>query len=99
MTVTLGEMPNERQAKAELMAQTPSKWRAASRPVAWPAGDDVGLRRKGRRGHRCRSDGPAAEQGFQTGNVILDVGGKAVANAGDVRKALNEAKAKASTPF
>ena len=37
-------------------------------------------------------DGPAAEQGFQTGNVILDVGGKAVANAGDVRQALTEAK-------
>ena len=38
-------------------------------------------------------DGPAAEQGFQTGNVILDVGGKSVANAGDVRKALIDAKA------
>ena len=38
-------------------------------------------------------DGPAAEQGFQTGTVILDVGGKAVANAGDVRKALVDAKA------
>ena len=38
-------------------------------------------------------NGPAAEQGFQTGNVILDVGGKAVSNAGDVRKALVEAKA------
>ena len=29
---------------------------------------------------------------FQTGNVILDVGGKAVANAGDVRQALTDAK-------
>jgi serine protease Do len=38
-------------------------------------------------------NGPAAEQGFQTGNVILDVGGKAVANAGDVRTALEQAKA------
>ena len=38
-------------------------------------------------------DGPAAEHGLQKGNVILDVGGKAVANAGDVRKALTEAKA------
>jgi serine protease Do len=37
-------------------------------------------------------DGPAAQQGFQPGNVILDVGGKPVANAGDVRKALGEAK-------
>ena len=38
-------------------------------------------------------DGPAAEQGFQTGTVILDVGGKSVANAGDVRNALADAKA------
>jgi serine protease Do len=37
-------------------------------------------------------DGPAAEQGFQTGNVILEVGGKPVANASDMRKALSEAK-------
>ena len=36
--------------------------------------------------------GPAAEQGLQTGDVILDVGGKAVANVGDVRNALTEAK-------
>jgi len=38
-------------------------------------------------------DGPAAEQGLQTGNVILDVGGKAVANADDIRTALSAAKA------
>jgi serine protease Do len=37
-------------------------------------------------------DGPAAEQGFERGNVILDVGGKPVANVGDVRSALKEAK-------
>jgi serine protease Do len=37
-------------------------------------------------------DGVAAEQGFQTGTVILDVGGKPVENAGDVRHALTEAK-------
>jgi serine protease Do len=30
-------------------------------------------------------DGPAAEQGLQTGNVILEVGGNPVGNAGDVR--------------
>ena len=29
-------------------------------------------------------DGPAAGQGLQTGTVILDVGGKAVADAGDI---------------
>jgi len=33
----------------------------------------------------------AAENGFQTGDIILNVGGKAVANAGDVWSALMEA--------
>ena len=37
-------------------------------------------------------DSKAAERGLQTGDVILDVGGKAVASVGDVRKALSEAR-------
>jgi len=36
--------------------------------------------------------GPAAERGFQVGDVILDVGGKTVSNAADVKKALSEAR-------
>jgi serine protease Do len=35
---------------------------------------------------------PAAERGFKEGDVILDVGGKAVATAGDVRDAINAAR-------
>ena len=61
---------------------------AASRAQLAPAADVAGRRRQGRRGHRGRSDGPAAEHGFQTGDVILNVGGKTVANVGDVRAAL-----------
>ena len=38
-------------------------------------------------------DGLAAQQGIKTGDIILDVGGKAVGNAGDVRAALVDAKA------
>ena len=37
--------------------------------------------------------GPAAEHGLKTGDVILNVGGKAVATVGDVRSALVQAKA------
>jgi serine protease Do len=36
--------------------------------------------------------GPAAQRGIQTGDVILNVGGKAVANIGDVRSELAQAK-------
>ena len=38
-------------------------------------------------------NGPAAEHGFKTGDVILNVGGKSVANVGDVRTALSDASA------
>jgi serine protease Do len=37
--------------------------------------------------------GPAAELGLKAGDVILDVGGKAVKNAADVRKAIDDAQA------
>ena len=37
-------------------------------------------------------DGPAAERGFKTGDVILEVAGKPVANPADVRKALDDAR-------
>ena len=34
----------------------------------------------------------SADNGFQVGDVILDVGGKSVANPGDVRKQLADAR-------
>jgi serine protease Do len=37
-------------------------------------------------------NGVASEHGFQTGDVILEVGGKKVANPADVRSALNDAQ-------
>jgi len=37
-------------------------------------------------------DGAAAEHGMQTGDVILDVGGKPVGSVGDIRKALTDAQ-------
>jgi serine protease Do len=37
-------------------------------------------------------NGIASDQGFQTGDVILEVAGKKVANPADVRNALSEAQ-------
>jgi serine protease Do len=37
-------------------------------------------------------DGPAAAQGFRTGDVILDVAGKRVASPDEVRKAFADAR-------
>jgi len=37
-------------------------------------------------------DGPAAEHGIRSGDVILDVGGKGVTDVNDLRQALSAAK-------
>ena len=37
-------------------------------------------------------DGPAASHGFKSGDVILEVAGKAVSSPADVRKALADAR-------
>jgi serine protease Do len=57
-----------------------------------PANEVSGAGEKGVVVTAVEPDGPAAEQGLQTGNVILEVGGKPVANASDIRDALSEAK-------
>jgi serine protease Do len=41
---------------------------------------------------RVMPDGPAAERGFKTGDVILEVAGKPVKNPADVRKAIEDAR-------
>jgi serine protease Do len=92
LTLALGEMPNDRQANA---GDQPSKELAGTPHLGLqlaPAGEVDGSGDKGVVVVAVDPQGPAAEHGFQTGDVILNVGGKTVANAGDVRAALNAAK-------
>jgi serine protease Do len=92
VAVTLGRMPNEQQSKAGGERTSPvSKVPHLGLALA-PATDVAGSGAKGVVVTAVDPDGAAADQGFQVGDVILDVGGKAVANAGDVREALVEAK-------
>ena len=58
-----------------------------------PANEVAGLGGQGVAVVGADPNGPAAERGVKTGDVILDVGGKAVTNATDVRKALTDAQA------
>jgi serine protease Do len=92
ITVTLGEMPNQQHAKAG-GPETPAD-RGSPRLglTLVPANDVAGSGGKGVVVTGVDPEGPAAEHGFQTGDVILDVGGKAVSDASDVRAALSEAK-------
>jgi serine protease Do len=93
VTLTLGQMPNQQQAKASDESAKP----AASAPHLGlelaPATDVPGAGDKGVAVVGVEPDGPAADHGFETGDVILDIGGKPVANASQVREALSAAQA------
>ena len=92
LTVTLGRMPGERQANAGDAAQPTNGVPHLGLRVE-PAGDVEGAGHTGVVVTAVDPDGPAAEAGFQAGNVILDVGGKPVASGADVARALRDAKA------
>jgi serine protease Do len=92
MTLTLGEMPNDRQASAG--GEHQSKETAGTPRLGLslaPASEVDGAGDKGVVVTSVDPDGPAAEHGVKTGDVILNVGGKSVANVGDVRSALSDA--------
>jgi len=90
LSLTLGELPNERQAKADTGEQDAAP--TAGVPHLGlqlaPAGEVEGAGGQGVAVVGVEQGGPAAERGFQTGDIILDVGGKQVTKPSDVRDAL-----------
>jgi len=91
LNLTLAEMPNDRQANAEQAAPKVAAGEPHLGLGVAPAADVEGAGQKGVVVTSVDPDGPAAEHGLKTGDVILNVGGKTVANAGDVRSALTQA--------
>jgi serine protease Do len=91
VTLTLAEMPNQQQANANSATQTPSGVPHLGLALA-PAKEVAGSGDKGVVVESVDPNGIAADHGMKTGDVILDVGGKSVANVSDVRKALADAK-------
>jgi serine protease Do len=91
MTLTLGEMPDTRQANAGDAQPKASDGAPHLGLNLAPASEVEGAGQKGVVVTAVDPAGPAAEHGFQTGDVILNVGGKAVANVADVRAALTQA--------
>ncbi len=90
LTVTLGTMPAERQAQADTGAGSsaaPSKEQNLGLLLA-PADQVAGAGEKGVAVVAVDPDGIAAEHGLQAGDIILDVGGKAVSNPNDIRQDL-----------
>ena len=92
ITATLAEVPNEQQAKADDDRAQPTGGVPHLGLQVAPARDVSGAGDEGVVVTAVEPDGPAAEQGFRSGNIIVEVGGKPVADPSDVRKALSEAK-------
>jgi serine protease Do len=92
LTATLTQMPDEHTADADTNASAP----AANTPhlglAVEPARDTDGSAQKGVVVTAVEPDSPAAQQGITAGDIILDVNGKQVGNAADIRKAMTEAK-------
>jgi serine protease Do len=94
VTLSLGEMPNQREARAAAPDSSEPKSTKVARLglTLAPAGQVAGGGSEGVVVTEVDPDGAASEQGFKTGDVILEVAGKKVANPGDVSGALEVAQ-------
>jgi len=93
VTLTLGTLPNVKQAANEQTGhQTPDS-EVPKLGLTLAAGSKAsGSDGKGVVVTAVDPNGIAADHGFQVGDVILDVGGKAVSSASDVRNQLADAR-------
>jgi len=93
VNVTLGELPAQVEARSRGGDDRGSQHEGSALGLQLaPAGSVAGSGSEGVVVTGVSPDGPAAERGFKTGDVILEVAGKAVSNPADVRKALDEAR-------
>ena len=91
ISVKLGAMAGEKEAKADTAQPSPSEPTQLAR-----LGLTVEPAKAGHEGVTVAEvdpDGIAGQKGLQTGDVILDAGGKPVASAADITAALDAAKA------
>ena len=92
LTLTLGELSNTRQARAKTEPDETNPGNVGRLGLSLaPAANVAGAGSTGVVVTQVDPDGPAAERGLRTGDVILDVGGKAVSTPSEVRNALQEA--------
>jgi serine protease Do len=91
-SLTLGELPNERDARAGAPDSRPSGSDVPKLGLMLaPAGQVAGSGSEGVVVTAVDPDGIASEHGLKTGDLILDVGGKKVASPEDVRNAIADA--------
>jgi serine protease Do len=94
ITVTLAKMPDhfKKQAKADESDNGSARGVPHLGLSVAPADEVAGAGDKGVVVTAVDPDGPAAEHGLQSGDVILDVGGKSVSTRNELRDALAQAK-------
>jgi serine protease Do len=97
VNLTLGQLPNTVEAKADTDNDSgkPAN-RGTDVPklgmTVAPANSVAGAGKEGVVVTEVDPKSAAAERGFKEGDVILEVGGKSVSTAGDVRDAINTAR-------
>jgi serine protease Do len=92
INLTLGELPNPREARAE--SSRPDRRERSDEPrlgLSLAPGDEGVVVAE------VDPAGPAADYGLRPGDVILDVGGQSVTSPEDLRKALVKARADGKT--
>jgi len=94
VTMTLGELPNQREVAAT--PETRSRGTGTSVPrlglTLAPANQVAGSGNEGVVVTNVDPDGVGAEHGLKTGDVILEVAGKKVANVADIRTLVGDAQ-------
>ena len=93
LALTLGEAPNERKASSGAeTSRAPASDGSRFGLTLAAAGDVADAGSKGVVVVAVDPGGTAADQGFEVGNIILDVNKKAVSTPSDMRTALSEAE-------
>ena len=94
ITLALGEMPKSMEANASSKENNDSTGTDLAKLglTLAPAAHVAGAGNKGVVVTDIDSSGVAADHGFSTGDIILEVAGKSVATPADVRKEINQAR-------
>ena len=93
LSMTLGMLPAEQEAKAEVKPVENERSQLTSLGMTLaPASSIAGAGKDGVVVSDVEQDGVAAQKGLSVGDVILDVGGKSVTRPSDVSTAFDEAK-------
>jgi serine protease Do len=94
VNLTLGQLPNAQEAKADTDADSKGSTMDVPRlgMTVAPADKVEGAGKKGVVVTKVEPKSAAADRGFKKGDVILEVAGKSVATPGDVREALESAR-------